>query len=273
MHPPARTRSIVRSLIPAVLAFASLTAKGQAPTFDEHTPIDTLREYSSRGNGAAMVELGERILQGKGVAADPEKGLTLLQNSAESGYSQAWYELGVVYANAIGVKTDMPKAIGFFRKGASFGNADCQCSMGMMYQAGDRIPGGIKADPSEARKWYGLAAEQGHQEAILHLGQLLMSGQGGPPDPLLGAQWFRKGAENGNFEAQWSLGQCYLLGKGVAMDSVQAYALFAAAVSGADNPEQKKGMGERKDMLGKTLSQKQRDDGDRLAGEWKARRR
>jgi hypothetical protein len=70
-----------------------------------------------------------------------------------------------------------------------------------------------------------------------------------------------------------SLGQCYLTGRGVAVGSVQAYALFAAATDGADNPEQKKGMGERKDQLGKALSPTQLADGERMAAEWKVRGR
>ena len=117
-----------------------------------------------------------------------------------------------------------------------------------------------------------MAAEQKHEEAILHLGQLMMFGQGGDPDAREGAHWFRVGAELGSAESQWSLGQCYLMGKGVVRDSVQAYALCSAAAAGAENPEQKKGMGERCDQLGKCLSQHQLAEGQRLAAEWKARR-
>jgi TPR repeat protein len=264
---------IILALAPTLLPATSSLAIAQEPAFDDHTPLDTVKAYASRGNAGADLELGERILQGKGVPADTAEGVRLMKMSADAGLSRAWYDLGVIYANAMGVKLNMKKAIDYFHKGASAGNADCQCSLGLMYQAGERIPGGVKADPAEARRWYRLAADQGHEEAIMHLGQLLLWGQGGPEDPEGGARLFRQGSEAGNPEAQWSLGQCYLSGKGVPMDSVQAYALFAAAADGVDNPEQKKGMAERKDTLGKALSKKQLAEGERLAAEWKGRRR
>jgi TPR repeat protein len=270
---PAALRTLVMSTLAAsVVTVGSLPSRAQSVRFDETTPLDTVQAHAARGNSSALLELGERMLQGRGMAADSTEGLKLMHKSADAGYSQAWYDLGVVYANAMGVTIDMTRAMVYFHKGASAGNADCQCSLGLMYQAGERIPGGVKADPAEARKWYRLAADQGHEEAIMHLGQLLMWGQGGPEDPEGGAKLFRQGSEAGNPEAQWSLGQCYLKGKGVAQDSVQAYGLFAAAAAGVSHPEQKKGMGDQKEMLGKALSKKQLAEGERLADEWKSRR-
>ncbi len=255
----------------ALMLLIAATATGQTPKVNDATPLDSLKAYCDRGNTDAMIEYGERMLQGKGTAVDTVQGIALLRKAANGGNTQAWYELGVVYANNIGVKTNLSTAMEYFRKGAEFKNADCQTSLGLFYQAGERIPGGVKADPAEARKWYALAAEQGHQEAILHLGQLLMFGQGGDADPEAGARWFRKGAEMGNPESQWSLGQCYLQGKGVAVDTVQAYGLFSAAAEGAENPQMKKGMTERCDALGKSLSERQLTEGKRLAAEWKAK--
>jgi uncharacterized protein len=254
------------------LLIHSLPITMLAQTVDGTTPLDSVKVLCAQGNAAAMMELGERLIHGRGVTADPKEGLSWLQRSADAGDRDAWYAIGVVHANGFGVPTDIPKAITFFEKGARLGNADCQTSMGMVYQAGDRIPGGVKADPAAARTWYRMAADQKHEEAILHLGQLMMFGQGGDPDQKEGARWFRVGAELGSAECQWSLGQCYLLGQGVAADSVQAYGLFSAAVAGVENPDQKKGMGERCDKLGTCLSPQQLADGQHLASVWKARR-
>jgi TPR repeat protein len=218
-----------------------------------------------------MLELGERLLHGNGVDTSTAEGISWIRNSADAGNGQAWYALGVVYANAVGVETDMERALGCFLKGAALANADCQASMGLFYQAGDKVPGGVKADLAEARRWYMLAAGQNHEEAILHLGQLLMFGQGGAADPPEAARWWRKGAELGSAESQWSLGQCYLNGKGVAKDPVQAYALFAAASEGASDPNQKKGMSEQAEKLAKELSPEQLSKAKSLTQEWKAK--
>jgi TPR repeat protein len=262
-----------RACICAVaLAAVPALSQGQEAKIDGSTPVDKLQSYVSAGNAQAMEELGGRYLEGKGTPVDTVKGVDLLRKAAEAGRHQAWYTLGVAYANNIGVKGDMQKAIERFRTGAAAGNSDCQCSLGMFYQAGERIPGGVKEDAVEARKYYRMAAEQGHQEAILHLGQLLLFGKGGEPDPVEGAKWFRKGAELGSHEAQWSLGMCYLQGKGTVKDSVQAYGLFSAAASGAAETGQKEGMEKERDNLGAMLTPAQLKEGAALAEVWKGKK-
>jgi uncharacterized protein len=267
-----REASSYAAMFLLVLVLFPPASLGQEVKFDASTPIEQLKSSAAKGNADAMLELGERLVQGTGVTKDGPEGLKWLQKAADAGKREAWYDMGMVYSNALGVEMDMKKAMTFYRKGAELGEANCQTSLGLFYQAGEKIPGGVKADPAEARKWYRMAAEQNHPEAILHLGQLLIWGEGGDTNAVEGAKWFRRGAELGNPEAQWSLGQCYLQGKGVPKDSVQAYALFAAAADGADRPDMKKGMGEQRDKLGKTLSPAQLTEAQGLTEKWKARR-
>jgi uncharacterized protein len=205
--------------------------------------------------------------------------LQWLQKAADAGKTQAWYDLGFIYANSAGVKADLPRAIRYWHTGAEKGNADCQFSVGLVYQAGERIPGGVKADPAEYTKWYKLAAEQNHQEAIYHLAQLYLWGDGVKKDSVEAAKWFRKGAEAGNWDAQWSLGESYRVGRGVTQDHIQAYALWVAAIDGAENPEQSeemsehiKGMSEQLDKLGQELTPEQIAQAQELSKEWIAKR-
>jgi TPR repeat protein len=172
----------------------------------------------------------------------------------------------------MGVTTDMAKAMSYYRTGAEKGNSDCQTSLGLFYQAGERIPGGAKADPVEAVKWYKLAAEQNHEEAIQHLAMMNARGMGIEQNDLEAVRWFRKGAELGNADCKWGLGQCYFDGKGVAKDNVQAYALWVAAIDGAEDPEQKKGMSEQLDKLGKEMTPEQVARGQELSKEWIAKK-
>jgi TPR repeat protein len=90
-------------------------------------------------------------------------------------------------------------------------------------------------------------------------------------NPAEGAAWFRKGAELGNADCIWGLGQCYLDGRGVPQDSVMAYALFSASLDGVENPDQKKAMTERRDMLGKTMTAEQLKKAEPTMADWTAK--
>ncbi len=135
-------------LIPAVALAAVMVAAvcaGEPPKIDASTPIEQLKTLASGGNADAMLEYGERLVQGQGVDSNTTQGLSWLQKAADAGKTEAWYDIGFVHSNGVGVKLDLPEAMKYFRKGAEAGNADCQTSMGMFYQAGDKIPSGLKA--------------------------------------------------------------------------------------------------------------------------------
>jgi hypothetical protein len=242
MTPPATNRGIKPGVFAVLLllSFLPFIASSQAPTINSSTPLDELKSSATKADADAMMELGERLVQGTGVEANAKDGLAWLQKAADAGKHEAWYSLGFVDANGVGVPTDIQHAMDYFRKGAAAGDANCQTSLGLFYQAGQKIPGGVKADPVEAAKWYRPAAERNHTEAIEHLAHLAMSAQAGKADTVEAARWFRKGSELGNPEAWWSLGTCYEQGKGVTKNLVEAYALFAAAADGAENPDQRR---------------------------------
>jgi uncharacterized protein len=263
----------------AVLAFAvmaiimlnsSLIAEGPSK-IDSITPIDELKSLSAQGNADAMLELGERMIQGQGIDTNMVEGRQWIQKAADAGNSQAWYDLGMIYSNGMGVELNMPESMNYFRKGADLGNSDCQTSLGLFYQAGDKIPGGVKADPAEAAKWYRLAADQNHQEAIYHLAQLYLWGQGVAVDSIEAAKWFRKGAEAGNPDSQWMLGICYRKGVGLEKNNIQAYALISAAVDGAENPEQKQGMAAALEKISMDMTPEQIAQAKDMSKDWIAR--
>jgi TPR repeat protein len=253
--------------IATTLAIRPVKAEN-APKVDSSTAIETIKKMAAEGNPDAMLQLGEKLIPEQGTDSGATEALQWLQKAADAGKTQAWYDLGFIYANSAGVKEDLPRAINYWKTGAEKGNADCQFSVGLVYQAGERIPGGVKADPAEYAKWYKLAAEQNHQEAIYHLAQLYMQGEGVKQDSSEAAKWFRKGAEAGNPDAQWMLGICYRKGIGLVKNNMQAYALISAAVEGAENPDQKKGMAEATDKIGGELSPDQLKQAQKLAQEW-----
>ncbi len=269
-----RVRSI--SLVGLALTLAlvvamSVTVLADEQKYDESTPMEELKTASAAGDAEAMVIYGMNLLRGEGGDVNAAEGLDWLQKACEAGETQAWYVLGVVYANKMGVEVDFDKAIGYWRKGAELGDADCQTSMGMIYQAGDKIPSGVAADPAEAAKWYRLAAEQDHTEAIQHLAMMTVGGMGIEKNHEEAARLFRKGAELGNGDCIWGLGHCYLKGRGVPVDSVMAYALYTASLDGVERPEQKKAMTAKRDELGNMLTADQIKQAQPIIDEWKAK--
>jgi TPR repeat protein len=251
--------------------FMVSSAVAKDTKIDSSTTIDQLETLALKGNADAMLELGERLIQGQGADTNATQGLQWIRKAADAGKANAWFDLGMIYSNGMGVALDMPKAIDCYHKGAEMGNAECQGSLGLLYQAGERVPGGVKENLTEAAKWYRLAAEQNQTEAMFHLAQLYLWGQGVKQDDAEAVKWFRKGSELGSADAQWNLGKCYQVGKAVTKDNVQAYALWVAAVAGAENPDQKKGMSEQLDKLGKEMTPEQIVQGKKLSKEWIAK--
>jgi TPR repeat protein len=268
----------IKSYSPMGLAFTlslvlvmCMTAVADEQEYDASTPLAELKAAASGGDAGAMLEYGTRLVQSQGIDANTAEGLDWLQKAADAGNAQAWYAIGFVYSNGVGVEMDLPGAIKYFRKGAVAGDADCQTSMGMVYQAGDKIPSGIEADPAEAAKWYRLAADQDHTEAIQHLAMMNAAGMGIEKNEEEAARLFRKGAELGNADCIWGFGRCYLKGSGVIADSVMAYALYSASLDGVEHPEQKKAMTAKRDELGKALTSEQIKRAEPIIQEWKDR--
>ena len=79
-------------------------------------------------------------------------------------------------------------------------------------------------DKAKAANLLRQSAEQGHPEAMLHLGFVYEYGNGIPKDPSEAFRWFRKAAEQGLAPAQDRVAYCYDKGFGVERDLDQAIA-------------------------------------------------
>jgi len=70
-----------------------------------------------------------------------------------------------------------------------------------------------KDAPAQACIWLRKAAEMGHADAQLLLGDMLLTGIGGKSDVQEALYWIHKAAEQGQVEAQCELASCYYFGK------------------------------------------------------------
>jgi len=92
---------------------------------------------------------------------------------------------------------------------AEKGNSKAQLKLGFMYEHGVDVA----KNPSEAIKWYRMAADQGEVDAQFNLGLAYYKGDITAQNYSEAAAWFAKAAENGNEKAQLCLGLMYCSGK------------------------------------------------------------
>ena len=119
---------------------------------------------------------------------------------------------------------------------ATQGDVEAQHTLGFLYHFGVSYNGvKVPQDYKEAIRWYRLAADQGCADSHDQLGEIYISGKGGPQDfheaargfragmqapqnSQEAARWHRLAAEQGYSFAQHHLGNMYLQGEGVTKD-------------------------------------------------------
>lgn len=95
----------------------------------------------------------------------------ILRRGAEQGDPKSQTTLAVIYAKGERVKrVYTEEAIGLLQKAAKQNHANAKFFLGLMSAIGQ----GVKRDYSEAVKWYQAAADQGHIDAQLKLGAIVV---------------------------------------------------------------------------------------------------
>lgn len=135
---------------------------------------------------------------------------------------------------------DYAAAVKEWHEPAINGDVDAQFNLGQAYMSGR----GIELNEKKAEVWFGLAANQGHLQAINRYGLILFkNGQREEAMPYLD-----KSAERGEHRAQYIVGTAYFNGELVEKDYIKAYALMSLA-SEAGLPQATKSLQEMKDFL------------------------
>jgi TPR repeat protein len=73
---------------------------------------------------------------------------------------------------------------------ADAGNADAQNDLGQLFD--------LSGKPDIALYWWRASADQGHPDAMHHLGSCFISGKGVPKDENIGIMWIAKAASVGH---------------------------------------------------------------------------
>lgn len=105
------------------------------------------------------------------------------------------------------------------------GTAQDQYHLGLMYQGGHGVDKSVK----QARTWLQKAADAGHAEAQLALGNLLVANA---PEEAL--PWFKKAADQGLVHAQIRIAESYQAGQGQVQSASHALLHYARAALEGD---------------------------------------
>ncbi len=97
--------------------------------YEEAVPL--LEEGVAAGNVLAHVVLGDMLVEGRGIDADPARAVTLYQSVA-SDFALAQYALGLAYANGTGVEADRAKAMEWFRMAEMYGLPEATEQIGVL---------------------------------------------------------------------------------------------------------------------------------------------
>lgn len=128
-------------------------------------------------------------------------------------------------------KQDVNAARKWFGLAAEQGNADAQYNIGAMY---DDFGFRLEKDYAESVKWYRLAAEQGHAMAQHSLGVKYKCGEGVEQNTAEALKLLLLAAGQGNARAESCLGRMYARGEGVERDESEAKKWYALAAKHGD---------------------------------------
>ncbi|UTR12097.1 sel1 repeat family protein [Evansella sp. LMS18] len=118
---------------------------------------------------AEQFELADKYLNGRGVTANRELGMLLLEESAAQGYKDSQSLLGRVYHN---IYKDYSEALHWLKKADEQGDQYAPEFIGNMYEYGFGVP----QDNYKAAEWYEKAIELDNDVAYVRLAYLYMEG-------------------------------------------------------------------------------------------------
>lgn len=166
------------------------------------------------------------------IPAIPTDGLPdELHTAVVSGDNKALFEIGDRYMDGRGLASDYGKAAEWYRLAAERGFAPAQYRIGNFYEKGL----GVERDAVKAKHWYELAANQGNASAMHNLAVLLAAGANGAPDNEAAARWFTRAAELGVKDSQFNLAILSAKGVGMKQNLEESYKWFAIAAEAGDS--------------------------------------
>ena len=167
------------------------THKKWYPNANELKQLDTseLESLTKNGNDEAILILAMRLMNGDRIEKNQDRAFLIFEKLANKGDHRAEYLLGASYYSGAGVNKDNKNALKWFKESALGRYDKGQYWYAFMISRGYGIE---TPDWKEAIKWYLKAAQQGHTNAQLNLGEAYEQCRGGlERDFDKAAKWYR----------------------------------------------------------------------------------
>ncbi|MBR7654670.1 SEL1-like repeat protein [Brucella oryzae] len=193
-QPAATAVNPVKPVETAVPTETVAPSQAAIPPVPEEAGPAALREAAAKGDARALFEIGNRYMEGRGVAADFAKAAKWYEISAGQGFAPAQYRLGNFNEKGLGMPRDLEKA----------------------------------------KTWYQLSAQQGNASAMHNLAVLFATGANGNPDNASAVRWFTDAAELGVKDSQFNLGILAAKGLGMPVNLEESYKWFSLAANAGD---------------------------------------
>ncbi len=160
---------------------------------------DLYKQAARTGDTDAKVAYGHFLRKGLGGywPAEPATARLWYKSAAADGSGEAMCSLGQMDRFGHGGPKDPVASISWYIKAGEAGYAQGDYMAGFAYNAKLGDWGG-KTDYPRARYHYERAAKKGETSAMIHLGEMLAEGIGGPKDRAAAREWFEKAEKAGH---------------------------------------------------------------------------
>ncbi|RYD94062.1 MAG: sel1 repeat family protein [Sphingomonadales bacterium] len=162
--------------------------------------------------------------------APPEERAAFVRIAAEGGIAEAQAVYGQMLLDGAGVAADPQQAVRWFDSAARQGHVMAINMMGRCYDLGWGVP----VDKVRAAQWFKAAADRGLDWGLYNYATALALGDGVPEDKPAAFALFRRAATMGNAKAVNFVGSFYEDGWVVERDLDEAAYCYAKAAEGGD---------------------------------------
>lgn len=214
----------------------------QGPAQNVSEALDWFVKAGKQGHLGAQVASAAHLLEGKGVKADRQAGVALLERAARLRDPVANYLLGQAHLTA--GKPDPEAARPPLRVAAMAGHREAQYLYGTLLAQSK-----VAEDRREAQEWLEKAQKTGHVVAANRLGELLRQFERDPQQVERARALFLQAAEQGNVDAMYNFAVMQNQGLGGPRDTFAALKWFNRAAE--ENHERAAEVLE--DLLGSTI--------------------
>lgn len=201
---------------------ALMYTEGRGTDVDHGKAVKWYRMAAEKNFAPAQAALGRIYTEGIGVDKNTQEGIKWKETAAKQGNASAIYDMGLMYYKGEFVERDEGEAIRWFTAGAKIGDRGSQYYLGLIKFRDGYI--------DEAVSLISKAADKNYPEALLDLGVIYLTGQGGvKQDPAKGYTLFTKAAKSGVAEAAYFVGMMGLLGIGTEQNTKTAFSFIEKA--------------------------------------------